>query len=92
MSEIKENVDKVAAADCDHVETDAKVVSSQINQKNVEMYQEAIERYPNDETIDAEDERRVLRKLDKRIIPVLGICYFFYVSTDSRTTWRGYRR
>lgn len=44
------------------------------------MYAEAVERYPNDDHIDPEEERRLTRKLDMRIIPVLGICYFFYVS------------
>ncbi|TKX26890.1 MFS transporter-like protein 10 [Elsinoe australis] len=42
------------------------------------MYAEAVERYPNDDHIDPEEERRLTRKLDMRIIPVLGICYFFY--------------
>lgn len=44
------------------------------------IYQEAIERYPNDESIDEAAERKVIRKLDRRILPLLGICYFFYVS------------
>ncbi|KOS18885.1 putative transporter [Escovopsis weberi] len=43
-----------------------------------EIYLEALERYPNDEAIDRADEKRVLRKLDMRILPLLGICYFFY--------------
>lgn len=43
-----------------------------------EIYVEALARYPNDEAIDAAAEKRVLRKLDRRIIPLLGICYFFY--------------
>ncbi|KPM33980.1 hypothetical protein AK830_g12593 [Neonectria ditissima] len=43
-----------------------------------EMYAEALLRYPTDEAIDAATERRVVRKLDRRIIPVLGVCYFFY--------------
>ncbi|KAF2017922.1 MFS general substrate transporter [Aaosphaeria arxii CBS 175.79] len=42
------------------------------------MYQQALERYPNDAAIDKAEEARIVRKLDKRIIPVLGICYFFY--------------
>lgn len=43
------------------------------------IYQEAIDRYPNDESIDQVAERKVIRKLDRRILPLLGICYFFYV-------------
>jgi hypothetical protein len=51
-----------------------------IHQHNAHMYHEALERYPNDEAIDQTAERRLRRKLDMRIIPLLGICYFFYVS------------
>lgn len=43
------------------------------------IYQEALDRYPNDESIDSIAERKVIRKLDRRILPLLGICYFFYV-------------
>ncbi|KAH7155212.1 major facilitator superfamily domain-containing protein [Dactylonectria estremocensis] len=43
-----------------------------------EIYVEALARYPSDEAIDAAAEKRVLRKLDRRIIPLLGVCYFFY--------------
>ncbi|KAJ3529610.1 hypothetical protein NM208_g9676 [Fusarium decemcellulare] len=42
------------------------------------IYAEALARYPNDDCIDAREEKKVLRKLDRRIIPLLGICYFFY--------------
>ncbi len=52
-----------------------------IHQHNAHMYYEALERYPNDEAIDQAAERRLRRKLDMRIIPLLGICYFFYVSS-----------
>ena len=34
----------------------------------------------NSDAIDQADEKRLLRKLDMRILPLLGICYFFYVS------------
>ncbi|KAL1859772.1 hypothetical protein VTK73DRAFT_7449 [Phialemonium thermophilum] len=49
-----------------------------IRQPHSEVYAEALARYPNDEAIDREDERRLRRKLDLRILPLLGICYFFY--------------
>lgn len=42
------------------------------------MYVEALAQYPTDDDIDPEKEKRVLRKIDMRIIPLLGICYFFY--------------
>ncbi|EFX04472.1 major facilitator superfamily transporter allantoate [Grosmannia clavigera kw1407] len=45
---------------------------------NAELYREAIARYPDESSIDAELERQVVRKLDRRILPVLGLCYFFY--------------
>ena len=43
-----------------------------------DLYAEALARYPNDECIDSRDENKVRRKLEFRILPVLGICYFFY--------------
>lgn len=43
------------------------------------IYAEALARYPNDESIDQIDETKLKRKLDRRILPLLGICYFFYV-------------
>ena len=43
-----------------------------------DLYAEALARYPNDECINARDENKVRRKLELRILPVLGICYFFY--------------
>lgn len=42
------------------------------------MYLEALARYPNDESVDQAEEKRLVRKLDMRILPLLGICYFFY--------------
>ena len=51
-----------------------------IRQQHAEIYREALERYPSDESIDQAAERRVRRKIDMRILPLLGICYFFYVS------------
>lgn len=50
-----------------------------INQGNSALYMEALARYPVDEAIDQEEEKRLKRKLDIRILPLLGICYFFYV-------------
>ncbi len=49
----------------------------QINQDQPDIYLEALARYPNDESIDEADEKRLVRKLDMRILPLLGICYFF---------------
>ncbi|AFR92856.1 hypothetical protein C343_00742 [Cryptococcus neoformans C23] len=49
-----------------------------VRQEHGELYAEALERYGQDNSIDPEDEKKLKRKLDKRIIPLLGICYFFY--------------
>ncbi|OAQ96744.1 hypothetical protein LLEC1_05363 [Akanthomyces lecanii] len=54
------------------------VARQQINQDQPDIYIEALARYPKDESIDAADEKRLVRKLDMRILPLLGICYFFY--------------
>lgn len=54
-------------------------LGANINQAHSAMYAEAIERYPNDDAIDGDLERKLVRKLDFRILPLLGICYFFYV-------------
>lgn len=43
-----------------------------------DIFAEALARYPNDECIDTREENKVRRKLDFRILPVLGVCYFFY--------------
>lgn len=51
-----------------------------VRQEHGDLYAEALERYGQDNSIDPEDEKRLKRKLDRRIIPLLGICYFFYVS------------
>lgn len=75
-------------ADVDHESVvgdieDSKVaaeIERHINQPHAAIYAEAIARYPNDDAIDQGDEARLKRKLDKRILPLLGICYFFYVS------------
>lgn len=43
-----------------------------------DIFAEALARYPNDDCIDTREENKVRRKLDFRILPVLGVCYFFY--------------
>jgi len=54
-------------------------ISGELDNDQADLYAEALRRYPNDESIDQADEKRLKRKLDTRIIPLLGICYFFYV-------------
>lgn len=54
-------------------------VADKIHQEHPEFYLEAIATYPDDDAIDSEAERRLIRKLDWRILPLLGVCYFFYV-------------
>lgn len=63
----------------EHVETAKHVaVDAGIKQANPEIYLEALQRYPNDESIDRAEERKLIKKLDRRILPLLGVCYFFY--------------
>jgi hypothetical protein len=54
-------------------------ISRELDNDQADLYAEALRRYPNDESIDQADEKRLKRKLDMRILPLLGICYFFYV-------------
>ncbi|KAH6604261.1 major facilitator superfamily transporter [Trichoderma cornu-damae] len=78
-SSVKGLEERDGDGDVEHVEKDLKAVVAAITDRPVhEMYLEAMERYPNDEAIDKADEKRLLRKLDMRILPLLGICYFFY--------------
>jgi len=69
------------------VEVNPKLAAN-INQVHTAMYAEAIERYPNDDAIDGDLEKRLVRKLDFRILPLLGICYFFYVSYSAILTYQ----
>lgn len=46
--------------------------------KHAELYAEALEKYGHEGSIDPEVEKRLKRKIDCRILPLLGICYFFY--------------
>ncbi|CAG9990059.1 unnamed protein product [Clonostachys byssicola] len=65
----------------EHVDVKGRLQVPSVNlikQKNAELYLEAIQTYPDDECIDKEEERKLKRKIDRRILPVLGICYFFY--------------
>jgi hypothetical protein len=85
MGDTKETLPEVlkpqSGNDVQHIEENLKVsVANKINQgEDNELYLEAIQRYPNDESIDKEAEKRLKRKLDIRLLPLLGICYFFYV-------------
>lgn len=46
--------------------------------QHAELYAEALERYGQDGSIDPASEKKLKRKIDRRILPLLGICYFFY--------------
>ncbi|OKL56603.1 hypothetical protein UA08_08158 [Talaromyces atroroseus] len=90
-----DEVDEVARIeDLQNVESTRKDVM--IDQDHSELYLEAIRRYPVDEAIDKDAEKRLKRKLDMRIVPLLGICYFFYVgqlhSTVPLMLTYGYKR
>lgn len=46
------------------------------------FYQEALEKYGQEGSIDPVVEKTLVRKIDLRILPILGVCYFFYVSSS----------
>lgn len=56
------------------------LTTAMIHQEHKELYLEALQKYPVNDAIDRDAEKRLIRKLDMRILPLLGICYFFYVS------------
>jgi hypothetical protein len=56
--------------------------TAKIRQLNAAMYEEALEKYGYDGAIDPAVEKKLVRKLDFRVIPLLAVCYFFYVSAD----------
>lgn len=84
------NKDEKDKADFDHESNagdtvdikSADEIEHNINEPH-SIYAEALARYPNDESIDQIDETKLKRKLDRRILPLLGICYFFYVRIES---------
>lgn len=71
--DLKEDVvdERLETVNSNHVESGVK-------QAEPGIYVEALERYPNDDSIDKKEEKKLVRKLDRRILPLLGICYFFY--------------
>ncbi|GAM40261.1 hypothetical protein TCE0_038f12476 [Talaromyces pinophilus] len=77
--EITKNRDGVTHEEQENAESESKpVFHTMINQYDAEMYHQALQLYPNEQAINKEEEKRLLRKLDARILPVLGMCYFFY--------------
>ena len=60
-----------------HKKTDAVPLEDRIKQQHADLYLEALQKYGQDGTIDPVAEKRLKRKLDMRILPLLGICYFF---------------
>ena len=76
---VKSDVSRYEVAD-DHQKPYKNIVAGKISldEPHNDIYAEALARYPNDECIDAREENKVRRKLDLRILPVLGVCYFFY--------------
>lgn len=83
MADKKENLAEVlepqSGHDVQHIEETLKLsVADQINQgEDSELYLEAIQRYPNDEAIDKEAEKRLKRKLDMHLIPLLAYATSF---------------
>lgn len=64
---------------CDNITKIDSVRSGQVDKpQGGGIYAEALAQYPTDDSIDPILEKKVRRKLDRLIIPVLGVCYFFY--------------
>ncbi|GHJ83705.1 hypothetical protein NliqN6_0107 [Naganishia liquefaciens] len=42
------------------------------------LYEEALEKYGEEGSIDPEVEKKLVRKIDWLLLPILGVCYFFY--------------
>lgn len=53
-------------------------VAEHIKQLHADLYYEALEKYGADGSIDPVAEKKLKRKLDLRILPLLGVNYFFY--------------
>lgn len=81
---VDKNANELTKLNCDveHREhnTNPKIpLTSMVHHPDPDIYIEALARYPDDDSIDREHERRLVRKLDMRILPLIGVCYFFYV-------------
>ncbi|KAJ5988334.1 MFS general substrate transporter [Penicillium waksmanii] len=72
----KDASSNVELSDCTHVEQALNQCLA--SDADLDMYREALEQYPNDDSIDKEAEKHLRHKIDRRILPLLGICYFFY--------------
>lgn len=69
------------AKDVEQQETRPEVLAGAnngIKSADAELYEEALARYGVEGNIDPAEEKRVRRKLDRIIIPVLGVSYFYY--------------
>lgn len=53
-------------------------VAQRIKQQHADLYEEALEKYGRDGTIDPVVERRLRRKINFIVLPLLGVCYFYY--------------
>lgn len=63
--------EKARTSDVEHVEADKlNIHGEDVNQAQPEIYLEALARYPDDESIDQAAEKRLVRKIDMRIIPL----------------------
>ncbi|KAK8850644.1 hypothetical protein IAR55_004563 [Kwoniella newhampshirensis] len=61
--------------------------ADRIKQQHADLYMEALDKYGEDGSIDPVAEKALKRRLDRRILPLLGICYFFYVSGHQHDSW-----
>ncbi|ORX38049.1 major facilitator superfamily domain-containing protein [Kockovaella imperatae] len=77
--------DKLEHTVSEHIEQDAPATKQdahvdvgQIQQQNADLFYEALERFGNDGDIDPEVEKKLVRRLDWKILIPIGICYFYY--------------
>ncbi|KAJ5291879.1 MFS general substrate transporter [Penicillium angulare] len=77
----KDELTRMEVCDTIHVEQSHPSIRDpeiQVDQTHAEIYREALQLFPDDDSIDKATERKLRRKLDWHILPLLGMCYFFY--------------
>lgn len=57
----------------EHGKLEAVPLADRIKQQHADLYAEALEKYGQDGSIDPVAEKKLKRKLDRRILPLLGI-------------------
>lgn len=76
MADIEAKTD--TAQHQEHSKLEAVPLADRIKQQHADLYAEALEKYGQDGSIDPVAEKKLKRKLDRRILPLLGIVSLFY--------------